>query len=80
MFTVNVCWKLHRIFTTFKFAISRPEISSVPKNIPGKIGRQCAPGDALGRLHHPLESLAVVDGAVAVPVIQPDRMFSMVHL
>ena len=30
-------------------------------------GRQCAPGDALGRLHHPLESPAVVGGAVAVP-------------
>jgi hypothetical protein len=30
-------------------------------------GRQCAPGDALGRPHHPLESPAVADGAVAVP-------------
>ena len=30
-------------------------------------GRQCAPGDGLGRPHHPLESLADVDGAVAVP-------------
>ena len=29
--------------------------------------RQCAPGDVLGRPHHPLESLAVVGGAVAVP-------------
>ena len=27
-------------------------------------GRQCAPGDVLGRPHHPLESLAVADGAV----------------
>ena len=25
------------------------------------------PGNALGRPHHPLESLAVADGAVAVP-------------
>ena len=30
-------------------------------------GRQCAPGDTLGRPHHPLESPAVVNGAVAVP-------------
>ena len=30
-------------------------------------GRQCAPGDALGRPHHPLESPAVAGGAVAVP-------------
>ena len=29
-------------------------------------GRQCAPGDALGRPHHPLESHAVAGGAVAV--------------
>ena len=30
-------------------------------------GRQCARGDALGRLHHPLESSAVEGGAVAIP-------------
>ena len=30
-------------------------------------GRQFAPGDALCRPHYPLESLAVVGGAVAVP-------------
>ena len=30
-------------------------------------GRLLAPVDALGRLHHPLESPAVVGGAVAVP-------------
>ena len=30
-------------------------------------GRQFAPGDALCRPHHPLESLAVVGGAVAKP-------------
>ena len=30
-------------------------------------GRQCAPDDALGRPHIPLESPAVAGGAVAVP-------------
>ena len=30
-------------------------------------GRQCAPCDALGRPHHPLESAAVAGSAVAVP-------------
>ena len=30
-------------------------------------GRQCAPGDALGRPQHPLESPAVACCAVAVP-------------
>ena len=30
-------------------------------------GRQCAPGDALGRQHHPLESPAFTGGTVAVP-------------
>jgi hypothetical protein len=30
-------------------------------------GRQCAPGDALGRPHYPLESPAVAGSAVAVP-------------
>ena len=30
-------------------------------------GRKCAPGDALGRPHHPLESPAVAGGVVAVP-------------
>ena len=30
-------------------------------------GRQCAPGDALGRLHHPLESPVVAGGAVSGP-------------
>ena len=30
-------------------------------------GRQCGPGDALGGPHHPLESPAVADGAIAVP-------------
>ena len=30
-------------------------------------GREFAPGDALCRLHHPLESLVVEGGAVAVP-------------
>jgi hypothetical protein len=30
-------------------------------------GRQCAPDDVLCRPHHPLENLAVEDGAVAVP-------------
>ena len=30
-------------------------------------GRYFAPGDALGRPHYPLESLTVMDGAVAVP-------------
>ena len=30
-------------------------------------GREFDPGDALCRPHHPLESLAVVGGAVAVP-------------
>ena len=44
-------------------------------------GRQCAPGDALGRPHHPLESPVVVGGAVVVPGSDTaDRMLSMVHL
>ena len=44
-------------------------------------GRQCAPCDALGRPHHPLESPAVVGSAVSIPDwIQPDRMLSIVHL
>ena len=30
-------------------------------------GRQCAPGDALGRPHHPGRALRIVGGAVAVP-------------
>ena len=30
-------------------------------------GRQCAPGEALGRPHHPLESPSVAGSAVAVP-------------
>ena len=30
-------------------------------------GRQCAPGDALGRPHHPIESPAIAGSAVAVP-------------
>ena len=30
-------------------------------------GRSFSPGDALGRPHHPLESLVVVGSAVAVP-------------
>ena len=30
-------------------------------------GRQCAPGDALGRPHHPMENPAVAGGAVALP-------------
>ena len=30
-------------------------------------GRYFAPGDALCRPHYPLESLTVVDGAVAIP-------------
>ena len=30
-------------------------------------GRQCAPGDKLGKPHHPLESAAVAEGAVAIP-------------
>ena len=30
-------------------------------------GRQCAPGDALGRPHHSLESHAVAGGEVSVP-------------
>ena len=30
-------------------------------------GRQCTPGDVLGRPHHHLESPAVVGDAVAVP-------------
>jgi hypothetical protein len=30
-------------------------------------GRQCAPGDALDRKYHPLESPAVAGGAVAIP-------------
>jgi hypothetical protein len=30
-------------------------------------GRKFATGNALGRPHHPLESFAVVGGAVAVP-------------
>ena len=29
-------------------------------------GRQCAPGDASGRSHHPLESLAVAGGSVGI--------------
>ena len=44
-------------------------------------GRQCAPGDALGRSHHPLESPVL--RAVQLPyqaVIQPNRMHSIVHL
>jgi hypothetical protein len=41
-------------------------------------GRQCAAGDVLGRPHHPLESSAVVGGAVAdQAVIQPDRKLSI---
>lgn len=35
MFTVNRCGKLHWILTTFKFALSRPEILSVPKKFDG---------------------------------------------
>ena len=30
-------------------------------------GRQCAPGDALCRLHHPLESPIVAGGAGTIP-------------
>jgi hypothetical protein len=30
-------------------------------------GRQCAPGDDLGRLHQPLEGPAVAGGAFTVP-------------
>ena len=30
-------------------------------------GRQCAPGDTLGRMQHPVESPAVADSAVAIP-------------
>jgi hypothetical protein len=33
VFTVNSCSKLHRTFTTFKFALSGPEICSVTKII-----------------------------------------------
>jgi hypothetical protein len=40
-------------------------------------GQSVCLGEALGCLHHPLESIAVTDSAVAV---QPDRMLSMVHL
>ena len=36
-------------------------------------GRQCAPGDVLGRPHHLLESPAVVGGAVAVQGGDIDR-------
>ena len=44
-------------------------------------GRYFAPGDALCRPHHPLESPAVVGGVVAYQaVIQLDRMLSIVHL
>ena len=31
-------------------------------------GKQCAPSDALGRPHHPLESPTVAGGTVSVPV------------
>ena len=44
-------------------------------------GRQCVPGDALGRQHQPLESPAFA--AVQLPyqmVIKPDRMLSIVNL
>ena len=30
-------------------------------------GRKCAPGDAVGRPYHPLESPAVAGGAFAIP-------------
>ena len=44
-------------------------------------GRQCAPGAALGRPHHPLESHVVVGSAVAYQaVLQPDRILSIVNL
>ena len=44
-------------------------------------GRQCAPGDALGRPHHTLESPAVEGGAFAIPGGYPaDRILSIVHL
>ena len=39
-------------------------------------GRQFAPSDVLGRLHHPLESPAVAGVAAAMP----GRMLSIVHL
>ena len=41
-------------------------------------GRLFAPGDALVRPHHPLESSVVAGGAVAM--IQTDRMLSILHL
>ena len=40
-------------------------------------GRQCAPGDALGRLQHPLESPVVVGAAVTIPggdTARPDAL------
>ena len=46
-------------------------------------GMQCAPCDALGRLHHPLESPVVVEGAIDIQYqagIQPNRMLSMMRL
>ena len=41
-------------------------------------GRQCAPGDVLGRPHYPLESPAVVDGAVAVPGANTARQDALI--
>ena len=44
-------------------------------------GKQCAPGDALGRLHHPLESPAIAGSAVAIPGGDTSRQDArIVHL
>ena len=44
-------------------------------------GRKFAPGDALGRPYHPLESLAVEGKQLPYQaVIHPDRMLSIVDL
>ena len=37
-------------------------------------GRQCAPGDALGRLHHPLESLAVAGAVSGSDIARQDAL------
>ena len=43
------------------------DLSVTPGAVDVLEGRQCAPGDALGRPHHPLVSPAVLGGAVARP-------------
>ena len=63
MFTLNAGWKLHRIFTTFKF--SRPEICSVP------IVREVT--------KNPMTTLTELHSSLAEMENLPDREQSLQH-